>query len=293
MRRLLCTMPEVAPMLEAWYHWLNYLPYSWLNFNFMKNALLGVILVAPIFGLTGAMVVNNRMAFFSDAIGHAALTGIAVGVILGMGNPLWAMLAFAVLLAMLISWAGMKTEAAPDTIIGVFFASAVALGVVILSRGGGFAQYSRYLIGDLLSIAPRDLVLLVGILLTLLLFWGLWFNRLFLVSFSPTVARSRGVGIFGLQTVFAVLVAAIVTVSIQWVGLLIINALIILPAAAARNIARGMRSYHLIAIVISLVSGISGLILSFYWSTATGATIVLCAFVIYLATVLWRGLANS
>ncbi|MGE5398229.1 MAG: metal ABC transporter permease, partial [Chitinophagales bacterium] len=165
--------------MEWWNSMLCSLPYDWLRYEFMRNALLAVLLVAPIFGLTGTMVVNNRMAFFSDSIGHAALTGVAIGIITGMGNPLWAMIIFAVVFAIFISWFRIKTEASADTVIGVFFAATVALGVVLLSRGGGFNRYSSYLIGDLLSITPQEIGLLILLLIGVLFTWVLYYNKLF------------------------------------------------------------------------------------------------------------------
>ncbi|MGE5372501.1 MAG: metal ABC transporter permease [Solirubrobacterales bacterium] len=275
--------------MEIWYRLVEHLlPFGWVQYDFMKNALLAVILVAPIFGLTGTMVVNNRMAFFSDAIGHAALTGIALGVLLNLADPLWAMIIFAVILAVLMVMARLRTEASPDTTIGVFFATAVALGIVILSRGGGFNKYSRYLIGDLLSVTPTDIAMLLGVCIIVLLFWVFFYNRLFLTSFNPSVAASRGIRVVQVEIVFAVMIALVVTVSIQWVGLLIINSLLILPAAAARNITRSMKAYNAAGVLISLLSGITGLILSYAWGTATGATIVLVTFAIYAATAWMR-----
>ncbi|MGD0152343.1 MAG: metal ABC transporter permease [Thermacetogeniaceae bacterium] len=277
--------------MEFWYGLIGHLlPFQWAHFIFMKNALLAVLLITPVFGLTGTMVVNNRMAFFSDAMGHAALTGIALGVIMGMGNPLWAMLIFAALLGGLITWAYLKTETSLDTVIGVFFAVTVALGVIILSRGGGFNKYSVYLIGDLLSITPNEILMLAVVLIAVLVLWFTLFNKFFLVSFNASVARSRGVNIALIQMIFSIMLALIVTISIQWVGILIINSLIILPAAAARNVSTNMRSYHVVTIVISLISGLVGLILSFYWGTASGATIVLCTFIFYLLTIVRKGL---
>lgn len=277
--------------MEFWYGLIGrLLPFQWTQFVFMKNALLAVLLITPVFGLTGTMVINNRMAFFSDAIGHAALTGIALGVILGLGNPLWAMLIFAALLGGMITWAYLKTETSLDTVIGVFFAATVALGVIILSRGGGFNKYSKYLIGDLLSITPREILMLAVVLVVILVLWFVLFNKFFLVSFNISVASSRGVNIVLIQMIFSIMLALIVTLCIQWVGILIINSLIILPAAAARNVSNSMRSYHGVTVLISLVSGLTGLILSFYWGTASGATIVLCTFIIYLLTIIRKGL---
>jgi len=271
--------------------WL--LPFEWMHYHFMQNALLGVILVCPLFGLMGTMVVNNRMAFFSDAIGHSALTGIALGVLLGMHDPLGAMIAFSILLALGISLIKQSAQSSPDTIIGVFSSTAVALGIVILSRGGGFARYANFLIGDLLSIQEREIILLLAVLAAVLVFWLLFFNGLLMVSINSTLARSRGARVQALEIAFSLLLALVVTVSIQWVGILIISSLLVLPAAAARNLASNMRQYHVLSLIIAIISGVSGLILSYYWDTASGATIVLCAAVIFFFTVLGRQLQRS
>ncbi|MGI5920929.1 MAG: metal ABC transporter permease [Syntrophomonadaceae bacterium] len=276
-------------MLSWYYEWIQQLlPFVWINYTFMQNALLAVILVTPLFGILGTMIVNNKMAFFSDAIGHSALTGIAIGVLLGFNDPLWAMLIFAVILAVGITTVKAKTASSPDTIIGVFSASAVALGIVILSRGGGFTKYSRFLIGDLLSITPGQITLLIIVFALVIALWMVMFNRLLLVSVNPSLARSRGFNVRAIEMIFGVIMAVIVTISIQWVGILIINSLLILPAAAARNLAGNVRQYHVFSILIALAAGIAGLILSYYWGTATGATIVLCAAVLFVVSVLLR-----
>lgn len=275
--------------METWYSLIGHLPFEWAQFSFMKNALLAVILISPVFGISGTMVVNNRMAFFSDAMGHAALTGIAIGVILGLGNPLWIMMIFAAVLASVIALVHIKTDTSMDTAIGVFFAAVVALGVVILSRGGNFNKYSSYLIGDLLSITPREIYMLIVVLFAVIVIWAVFFNRFFLVNINSTLARSRGVNIAMVELLLTIMLALIVTICIQWVGILIINSLLILPAAAARNIANSMRSYHITSVLISLGSGLAGLILSYYWGTASGATIVLLCFAFYLATIVLKG----
>jgi len=276
--------------VNIWYDLLDWLTFAWLNYAFMKNALLAVLLITPLFGLLGTMVVNNKMAFFSDTLGHAALTGIAIGVLLGFQDPLWAMFIFSAGIAVAVTCVKNITKFAPDTVIGVFSASAIALGIVILSRNGGFNRYTGFLIGDILSISPRELIAAGGVLLAVILFWTLLFNKLLLAGINPALARSRGVPVLAIEMIFAVLVAVVVTVAIKWVGLLVINSLLILPAAAARNIARNMRVYHRATVGISILAGVSGLILSYYWGTATGATIVLCTTVIFVSTLIvkWR-----
>lgn len=275
--------------MEIWYAFVDhFLPFTWTHHTFMKNALLAVLLVSPMFAIMGTMVVNNKMAFFSDTIGHSALTGIAIGVLLGFQDPLWIMVIFSVILAVAISMLKTLTGASTDTIIGAVSATMVALGIVILSRGGGFNKFSRFLVGDLLSINPKEVLLLVFTLVGVILLWGIMFNKFLLVSVNPSLARSRGIPVRLVETLFCITTAVIVTISIQWVGILIINSLLILPAAAARNISRNMRQYHVASILITLTSGITGLLMSYYWSTATGATIVLFTALFYLGTLLLK-----
>ena len=281
-------------MTQIWYPLVErLLPFEWARHEFMKNALLAVFLVSPGFAVMGTMVVNNKMAFFSDAVGHSALTGIAIGVLLGFRDPLGAMTAFAVLLAVAVSLLKGVTGSSADTVLGVLSSTSVALGIVLLSLKGGFQRYSRFLIGDLLSIAPGDIVALAVVLGGVALLWGLMFNRLLLVSINPSLARSRGVNVKLVETVFCVAVAAMVAVSIQLVGIMLINSLLVLPAAAARNVSVNMRQYHLASVAVSLVAGIVGLVISYYLGTATGATIVLAASCIYVLTLVLRGVRRG
>lgn len=275
--------------MDIWYNLIDkLLPIECMQYIFMKNALLAVLLVTPVFGILGTMIVNNKMAFFSDAIGHSTLTGIAIGVILGVKDPIVAMIIFSVLLAMAILTVKNANTASTDTVIGVFSSAAIAMGIVILSRSGGFTKYSIYLIGDLLSINQENILMLAGVLLCVGVLWLFIFNNLLLVSVNKTLARSRGVNIKLIEYLFTIIIAVIVTISIQWVGLLIINSLLILPAAAARNIAQNVRQYHIISILIAIISGVSGLILSYFWGTATGATIVLVCAGFFLLTFLLK-----
>jgi zinc transport system permease protein len=274
--------------MSLW-HWLmGLLPFEWARYAFMHNALLAVLLVSLLFGLLGSMVVNQQMAFFSDAVGHAALTGIALGALLGMGDPLWSMAGFSLLLALGITLLRRRSGAPPDAVISLLMSFAVALGVVILSRQGGFTRYTQYLIGDVLSVTPAGLALLLVLLLAVLLFWLLLFNRMLLLSLNPSLARSRRVPVFLLESVFSALVALVVTVSIQWVGLLVISSLLVLPAAASRNVSGNVSKYLMLSVLISLTSGVAGLIFSYYWATATGATIVIFAMGFYLVTLVWE-----
>lgn len=264
--------------MSLWYNMVDFLlPFEWAHYVFMKNALLGVLLVTPMFGLLGTMVVNNKMAFFADALGHSALTGIAIGVILGIKNPIWSMLAFSLMLAVIIIKVKNVNTSSTDTIIGVFSSTAVALGVVILSFRGGFTKYSGYLIGDLLSISKIDLLILPIIFIIVIIIWSVAFNKLLLVSVNQLLGRSRGINVEFYEFLFTITVAVIVTISIQWVGVLIISSMLVLPAAAARNISSNIREYHIYSVAIALISGVAGLILSYFLGSASGATMVLIA----------------
>lgn len=264
------------------------LPFQWTAHIFMKNALIAILIVTPIFGILGTMIVNNRMAFFSDALGHSALTGIAIGVVLGFNNPIWSMIAFAVIFSLALITVRNSNTTSTDTIIGVFSSTAIALGIVILSRGGDFNKFSSYLIGDLLSITINDIVMLISVLIIVLIFWATMFNKIMIISINKPLAKSRGINTRMVEIIFTAIIAIIVMISIQWVGLLIINSLLVLPAAAARNVSKNMREYHILSVLIAIISGFCGLILSYYWNTATGATIVLISAAAFLVTYAMR-----
>ena len=274
--------------MTVWRELVGLLPWAWAHYEFMQNALLAVLLITPLFAALGCMVVNSRMAFFSEAIGHAALTGIAIGALAGLADPTFAVVGFSVLLALVVALLRRYSFASTDTVIGLVMALAVALGVVLLSRGGGFNRYTGYLIGDLLTITPAELARL-ALVAAVVAAGGAWFfNRLFLAVLNPALARSRGVNAWAQEALFSAAVALVVAISLAWVGLLVINSLLILPAATARNLTRRTSSYLLVAMAVSLAAGVAGLLASYAWATATGATIVLVAMGFFLLSLFFR-----
>ena len=264
------------------------LPFEWASHAFMKNAFLAILLVTPLFGLLSTMVVSNRMAFFSDSLGHGAFTGIAIGVLFGSVSPLMSLLAFSVVFAIFITYIKSKSTASTDTIIGVFSSTAIALGLMIMSYGGGFNKFSSFLIGDVLSITDDDLQALVIVFVLVIIAWALLFNRLLVLSINSSFARSRGISTFGAEGLFAAILAVVVSISIQWVGILIINALLVLPAAAARNVTRNVKQYHVVSVLIALFAGFTGLILAYYFNMAAGATIVVLSAAIFFFTLILK-----
>ena len=264
------------------------LPFSWADYKFMKNALLAIIIIAPLMGVLGTMAVNNKMAFFSDALGHSALTGVALGVLLGIENEIISLLAFGVLMALIITRVKNKGNASSDTVISVFSSTSIALGLLVLSYGGGFSKYSAYLVGDILSVTPGEILSLLVVLVGVLVLWSLIYNKLLLISINRELAASRGVKTVLYENIFVVAVAVAVMFSIKSVGILLINSLLILPAATSRNVAKNSRSYLYMSVVISLLCGVTGLITSFYINTSAGATIVMALASVFFVTYIFK-----
>lgn len=265
--------------MSLWYALVDLLPFAWAepgSMFFMKNALLAVLVIAPLFGLMSTMVVQSRMSFFSDALGHSAFTGIAIGALCGLAEPMWCAVAFAIFFALLFVWVRRRTSLASDTVIGVFSSTAVAVGIFVATLGGGsFTRFNNLLIGDILSVEPGKIGLLAAILLVIVVLWVCAYNQLMISSIHPALADSRGVKVFWQEAVFSAAIAVVVTVAMTWVGLLVINSLLVLPAAAARNLSRNLRQYHLFSVVGAVVAGIAGLMTSYYIGASTGASITL------------------
>ena len=265
------------------------LPFEMLHWDFMKYALLAILIMAPLFGLTSTMVVTGKMSFFSDALGHSAFTGIAIGAICGIAAPTWIAVIFSIAFALLFSFVRSRSNHTADTLIGVFSSGAVALGIFVATlNGNSFTKYNKYLIGDILSVTPTELGMLLLALVTVCIFWILTVNRLTLCIIHPQLASSRGISVGLTQTIFTTAIAIIVTLAISWVGLLILNSLLVLPGAAARNIAKNMRQYHSYAILTALVGGIAGLCVSYSLGTSTGATISLILAGIFIISFAFR-----
>lgn len=260
------------------------IPFEFINYGFMKNAILAIILVSPIFAILGTMIVNNKMAFFSDALGHSALTGIAIGMLLGITNTNISMILFAIVFAILLNYVKHKTSYGADTIISVFSSIAIAIGLAILARTGNFSKYSSYLVGDILSITSQELVYLLIAFVAIVVIWLILFNKINSISINKTLAKSKGMPVILVDHIFVIMIAIIVMLSIRWVGILLINSLLILPAASSRNIAKNMRTYHLYAILFSLFSGLAGVIISYYYNMGAGPMIVIISGILYFIT---------
>jgi len=279
-RQIMCR--EGKKMQNLYWIIENVFPFEWTRYDFMKNAFIATLLIGILFGFLGSMVVNQKMAFFSEALGHSALTGIGIGAVLGVSNSLVSMIIFAIIMSLAIWLVEKKNTMSTDTIIGTISSIAIALGLVLMSQGGNFNKYSSYLIGDVLSITTKEILLLFLTLVATIIFWSILFNKLVLAGVNTAIANSRKVKSDWINLIFIILVAVVVMISIKWVGILIINSLLILPAATARNVAKNMKQYTLLSVSFSLVSCLIGLVLSYYIDAAAGATIVLVSSVFFV-----------
>jgi zinc transport system permease protein len=198
------------------------------------------------------------------------------------------MLIFGVIWAILICLIKQSGSASTDTVISVFSSTSVAAGLLILARGGKFAKYSSLLIGDILAVTPSDLLWLLIALAVKLVLWALLYNSLLLTSVDSFLARSRGIRTRLVECAFVVMVAVAVMLSIRWVGVMLINALLILPAAAGRNLARSARSHAVWSVAIALLCGLIGLTLSYYLDTSADASIVLVSALCYAVSLAVR-----
>jgi len=257
---------------------------------FLLRALAAVLIIAPLLAIAGCMVVHANMAFFSEAVGHSALTGVALGTLLGVASASQSivLLVFAILFAILVALLKHASKLSADSIVSISMSFCVALGVAVLSQGGGFSTHAHILVGDVLTVSAAQLKQSAVISLLAVVALGLVWNGLLLSAVNASLARSRGVRIVAHDILFSVLLAILVMQSVPWVGILVVNSMLILPAATARNLARSMRGYVWLSILISIVSAMLGVYFSVYFDTATGATVVLVALCFFLASLVAR-----
>ena len=270
-------MIDLSPMYNLL---ARLLPCECLQARFMQQALLGLLLIAPMTAAMGIQVINFRMAFFADAISHSAFAGVALGLIFSV-SPHWTMPLFGLLVGLAIMALQRRSSLSTDTVIGVVFAAVMAFGLAIISREAQVARdLQRFLYGDILTIGDAGIRSLGALLVVVMILQAWGYNRLLYIGLNPTVAQAHRVRVAHYQFTFAGLTALVVMFSVWAVGVLLVTALLIVPAAAARSFARSAGSMFWWALVVSVTSAVGGLLISAQpWTrTATGPTVVLCAF---------------
>ncbi|MBC3413309.1 MULTISPECIES: metal ABC transporter permease [Pseudomonas] len=279
-------------------HWATagYLPEA-LAYGFVVNALLAGLMIGPVLGGLGTLVVVKRFAFFSEAVGHAALTGVAIGILLGepYTGPYGSLFGYCLLFGILLNYLRNRTGLSPDTLIGVFLSVSLALGASLLLMLAGKINVhilENVLFGSVLTVSGQDLLVL-GIVATLVLALALpLYNRIMLASFNPQLAAVRGVAVKTLDYLFVVLVTLVTVAAVKVIGAILVGALLVIPAAAARLVSQSLKGFFFISVVIATLSTLLGILLPIVFDlpVPSGAAIILVAGVCFALAALARAL---
>ena len=259
------------------------LPFEWISHDFMKRAFIAILFMAPAAAAVGIHVINFRMSFFSDAISHSAFTGVAIGIVAGI-DPVYTLVLFGLLVGGLIVKMRKRSDLSVDAIIGVAFSTSVALGIVIISAKRGLTRnLHSFIYGDLLAVSEAELALMALLAAVVLFFSILLYNRLILIAISEEVSRTKGINTALYEYAFSILLALVVCLSIRIVGILLVTAMIIIPATIGRTLSKSVGSLFWISTMTAILSSLAGLISSYYWDTSTGATVVLASAILFFA----------
>lgn len=276
------------------------LPFEWARYDFALNALIECILLAPICAVMGVKIVNFRMAFFSDAISHSAFTGVAIGLLLdellARGgrhfDPRIALVLFGLVVGFGIAFVRRRTDLSTDTVIGVFFSAVVALGIAIVTTSGSrTAEFQRYLYGDILTLDAADLGLSAVLAAIVAVFMVVSFNPLTLIGFNDELAHSRGIAVRAYDYAFSLLLALVVTTSIRTTGILLVTAMLVVPAATARNLARSAGGMFWWAVAAAMIGSLAGTLASFspfLQNVGTGSAIVIATSALFCISLISR-----
>lgn len=272
---------------------------DFFRYAFVINALFCSMLLGPVLGGVGVMVVTKKMAFFSQAVGQAALTGVAIGVFLGepITAPYASLFGFCILFGLLMNYTRNRTRMSPDTVIGVFLSISLAVGACVLLYVTGKVNMhvlDNILFGSILTVNNTDMNVLLVISLLCLLVGTPLFNKMLLASFNPSLAHARGVDSKLYDYIFVMMITLITVAALKIVGAVLVEALFIIPAAAARNISKSIRGFFGYSVAIAFISCVLGIILpmEFEIPIPSGGAIVLVATFFFIATTLWRVLSG-
>lgn len=247
----------------------------------MQRAFLVAVIAAPVAGVLGTFITLRRMSFFSDAIAHAAMTGVTLGFALhlarDMSDPgmLGTLVVFCAAIALLMAWLFERTNLHTDTVIAFSYTGSVALGVILISRLRGPRVLENALFGDILAALPSDVWLIAGLAVAVLAFLGMNLRALTLCVVNENLARMEGINVRRLNYAFVVVVAVVVALLLRQLGALLISGLIVIPAAAARLVAGTFRGMLVLSGVFGLIGAAVGVFGSYHLDTPTGPTVVL------------------
>ena len=273
---------------------------DYFKYAFVINSLLSALFIGPILGGLGTMVVTKRMAFFSESIGHAALTGIALGVLLGepYNSPYIMLFTYCIIFALLINFTRNRTKMSSDTLIGIFLSISIALGgtlIIFVSSKVNSHMLESVLFGSILTVSDRDIIVLFFSTILLILIVIPNFNKMLLSSFNTNLAIVKGVRVKFLEYMFILLITLVTVSSIKIIGASLVEALFLIPAASAKNLSKSIRTFFVYSILFSLISCILGILLPLYFDITipSGGSIILVAAIIFFITVLIKNLKRS
>jgi zinc transport system permease protein len=257
-----------------------------LAMPFLQRALLAGLLSGALGGLLGSFAVLRQLSFFSDALGHSALLGIALGVVLGV-DPTLVLIPFAVLFALGVNQLAHRSRLPGDALLNIIYSSSLALAVVVLSRLPGWkGGLQQLLFGDILGVTGRDLVLLTGLLAVTVVILLLTGRRQLLLTIDDALALSRGVASEAQRLLFVTLLAVVVALSIKAVGVLLISAFVVIPACASRLISGTFQAYLLVSALLGAGCAVLGLFVSAAADLPAGPSVVIVQLGVFLIALL-------
>ncbi len=255
------------------------------HYAFMQRAFLTAILVGVLCSTMGTYVILRRLAFIGDGIAHASFAGIVIAYLRGTNFYLGAGIV-AVLTALGIGFVHRRGRISLDTTIGVLFTGAFALGIFLMSRQRSYSvDLQSFLFGDILSVSAQDVLMIVALALVVAIVTALLFRSLLYTSFDPVVAQASGMNAGAIEYVLLVLIALTIIISLQAVGIILVAALLVTPAAAAYQLTNRFAPMMALSALFGALCAVGGLYLSYYLASASGATIVLLATVLFFAAV--------
>lgn len=250
-----------------------------LNDSFILYALAAGLALALVVGPLGSVVVWRRMAYFGDTLAHASLLGVALA-IAAEQLPLVGVAVIGVSIAVVLFWLEKQRDLSTDTLLGILSHSALALGLIVLSviQAQGFnINLMSYLFGDLLAVNQSDLILMYGSVLIILLVFSQILSPLISISVNEDLARVDGIAVEKVRFIFMILLAMVIAVALKVVGILLITALLIIPAATARIFSKSPKQMVLLSVLIAVAAVVLGLYSSLRWDFPTGPAIVVSA----------------
>lgn len=271
-----------------------------LKYGFVINALLAGLMLGPLLGGLGTLVVIKRFAFFSEAVGHAALTGIAIGILLGEPHtePYGGLFGYCILFGLMLNYLRNRSGLSPDTLIGVFLSVSLALGssiLLVLAARINIHILENLLFGSVLTIIENDLAILFVIAMLTLVCLLRIYNESMLASFHPQLAKVRKVPVSLLDYIFVTLVTLVTVASVKVIGAILVGALLVIPAAAARVLVQSVSGFFWTTVVFATFATISGIVIPLYWDipVPSGSAIILIAGILFGIAVLFFGQLKS